>query len=631
MTATVNLAPLAKLRFVDNNGVTLAGGKVFTYAAGSTTKQASYTDSTGATPNANPVTLDSRGEASIWLDQTLAYKIVLAPATDTDPPTSPIWTQDGIPAANSTFSAFLIQIATSVGATLMGFLQAGIGAVLRTVAAKLSDTLNANDYGYVADGSWNSTTHTASGTDNLAALNKALAAAVSLGISRVRVQGFGYCSGQVVIPQGVTLIGDGRAGLANFLIGTNRGTVLMINGAAAGDCLSLQENGIGSGLRDLSIYNTNNLAIRSVVAIVGHLYAHAKNVEVACLRKTTGVGWFLKPSANAPNYEPLWGDYDNCYAMISSIGLAGEASVRWGLQLQGLDTTHRPNANSFRAGQFAGTWGGLLADGDVAGAAGLSCVFHGTKFDVIWDGTFTPQFQSAAAKVFGATKASCYIYPIVQLNKSRSFCFDGCYFESAGAPATYNDGTNGSQNLLAVVWLDTAAAITTIDGCNWNNVYLYDSGTWTNCTPTTDQHRHDTRLPVHVNARTTGVQSIPNVTWTNVVATPVFGDDSECEWDATNNQVKIRTPGTYLINAQVEMAGWATASTYATCRVTGSGYTFNGSTNAQQGAGIVITPQVSTTIAMSQGDTLQFQVYHNQGGAQNTSGSNAYVSIIKIG
>jgi hypothetical protein len=79
MPATVNLAPLAKLRFVDNNGVPLAGGKVFTYAPGSTTKQATYTDAGGATPNPNPVILDSRGEAAIWFDQTLAYKVTLSP------------------------------------------------------------------------------------------------------------------------------------------------------------------------------------------------------------------------------------------------------------------------------------------------------------------------------------------------------------------------------------------------------------------------------------------------------------------------------------------------------------------------------------------------------------------------
>ncbi len=78
----VNLAPVLKQRFDDSNGEPLAGGKVWTYQAGTTTHQASYTDSTGVTPNANPVILDSRGEANIWLDVTLSYKFEVLDSND---------------------------------------------------------------------------------------------------------------------------------------------------------------------------------------------------------------------------------------------------------------------------------------------------------------------------------------------------------------------------------------------------------------------------------------------------------------------------------------------------------------------------------------------------------------------
>lgn len=64
--------------FTDNNGAPLAGGKVYTYAAGTTTPQASYTDSTGVTPASNPVVLDSAGKATIWLSGY--YKIVVTDA-----------------------------------------------------------------------------------------------------------------------------------------------------------------------------------------------------------------------------------------------------------------------------------------------------------------------------------------------------------------------------------------------------------------------------------------------------------------------------------------------------------------------------------------------------------------------
>lgn len=91
---TTTLSPVPVQRFYDNNGVPLVGGKLFTYIAGSVTKQATFTDSTGGTPNANPVILNYRGEAQIWVPPNVAYKFVLAPATDTDPPTNPIWSVD---------------------------------------------------------------------------------------------------------------------------------------------------------------------------------------------------------------------------------------------------------------------------------------------------------------------------------------------------------------------------------------------------------------------------------------------------------------------------------------------------------------------------------------------------------
>lgn len=93
---TVNLSPDPIQHFVDNFGNALNGGQLFTYAAGTTTKLATYTDSTGATTNTNPVVLNTRGEASVWLNPNLLYKLILSPSTDSDPPLQPIWTIDNV-------------------------------------------------------------------------------------------------------------------------------------------------------------------------------------------------------------------------------------------------------------------------------------------------------------------------------------------------------------------------------------------------------------------------------------------------------------------------------------------------------------------------------------------------------
>lgn len=90
------LSPVPKLQFFDNNGKPAVGYKLFTYSAGTSTKLATYTDSTGNTSNPNPIVLDYRGEASVWVPPNVPYKYVLAAPNDTDPPGSPIWSVDNL-------------------------------------------------------------------------------------------------------------------------------------------------------------------------------------------------------------------------------------------------------------------------------------------------------------------------------------------------------------------------------------------------------------------------------------------------------------------------------------------------------------------------------------------------------
>lgn len=90
------LSPVAKTKFFDNNGAPASAYKLFTYVAGTSTKLATYTDSTGGTPNANPILLDYRGECNLWIPPNVAYKYVFASPTDTDPPGAPIWSVDNI-------------------------------------------------------------------------------------------------------------------------------------------------------------------------------------------------------------------------------------------------------------------------------------------------------------------------------------------------------------------------------------------------------------------------------------------------------------------------------------------------------------------------------------------------------
>jgi len=88
------LTPTPKFQAFDDNGNPLTGGKVYSYLAGSTTPVDTYTDSSGQTANTNPVILDARGEADLWLSQNLVYKLVLTDENDVE-----IWSVDNISAA----------------------------------------------------------------------------------------------------------------------------------------------------------------------------------------------------------------------------------------------------------------------------------------------------------------------------------------------------------------------------------------------------------------------------------------------------------------------------------------------------------------------------------------------------
>lgn len=140
----VNLSALAGAgqQFFDNNGVPLTGGKLFSYAAGTTTPQATYTSATGLTAHSNPIILDAAGRVpsgEIWLTAGSNYKFVLNTSSDVL-----IATWDNITGINGT--------GITSNAVNVAYDPAGTGAVATTVQAKLRETVSIKDFGAVGDG-----------------------------------------------------------------------------------------------------------------------------------------------------------------------------------------------------------------------------------------------------------------------------------------------------------------------------------------------------------------------------------------------------------------------------------------------------------------------------------------------
>jgi hypothetical protein len=122
------LTPSPKTAFVDAAGEPLVGGQLYTYIAGTTTLQATYTDSTATTANTNPIILDSRGEANVWLGGAI-YKFVLKDADG-----ALIWTVDYISAPTAAVSPVLsgnVTIDSNTSSPALTITQTGTGAALR--------------------------------------------------------------------------------------------------------------------------------------------------------------------------------------------------------------------------------------------------------------------------------------------------------------------------------------------------------------------------------------------------------------------------------------------------------------------------------------------------------------------
>lgn len=111
MAIVLSTPPYAQ--FFDSNGNPLAGGKVFTYLAGTLTPRPTYTTQAGTTPNSNPVILDSAGRASIWLDDSAAYKFTVTTSADV-----PVRTEDNIQPFNT--ASGLSVLGTIAANTLVG-------------------------------------------------------------------------------------------------------------------------------------------------------------------------------------------------------------------------------------------------------------------------------------------------------------------------------------------------------------------------------------------------------------------------------------------------------------------------------------------------------------------------------
>lgn len=130
-------------------GQLMVGGRLYTYAYGTTAQKIAYTDPDGTVPHTYTadgvggqyIALNARGElpTPLYLVDG-SYDIVLKRADG-----STVWTRkaDGVENSNRSLAA---QFATTSGSSLIGFIQAGADAGARSVQDKLRDQVSVFDF-----------------------------------------------------------------------------------------------------------------------------------------------------------------------------------------------------------------------------------------------------------------------------------------------------------------------------------------------------------------------------------------------------------------------------------------------------------------------------------------------------
>ena len=207
------VTPTAKAQFIDAAGIPLAGGFLYTYEAGTTTPQATYTDSTAATANSNPIVLDSRGEANIWLSSA-NYKFKLTDANGTE-----IWTVDNIAAPSTALSPVFtsnVTISANTSGPALLVTQTGAGAAIR-----VQDSADPDATPFVVDTTGQVGIGTATPGNALDIAGGTLQVSSAGGTSRTQISADATDS--------IFAVNDDR----NFTVKTNASTRLTVNSSTA--------------------------------------------------------------------------------------------------------------------------------------------------------------------------------------------------------------------------------------------------------------------------------------------------------------------------------------------------------------------------------------------------------------
>jgi hypothetical protein len=443
MTVDISLFAGAGAQFFDDNGVPLAGGLIYSYAAGTTTAAPTYTSATGLTANSNPIVLNAAGrvEEEIWLEAGDLYKFILEDANEVQ-----IGSWDNIPGisnANTLAAQLANQSDITLGDALIGFKQTyalGImpGAVGKTLNNKMQDLVSVKDFGAKGDGT----------TDDTSAIQAAINLACTYGGNVYLPAGTYKISAALVFTMNSVTVdpikrpsmsGDGMGATSIYQTANANGIeIIGYDPQPAGYGLfqdftlyGYQKNKLGIALKDIAFITINNVYLAGWSTGLYGANVLSSTFNDLVIRFNDG-GFYFEPNAafgfvSEPNAITMSnctvgnndsyggkvigaGAFNYIGGSIEANGFGTDlSSAKWGLAL--VDVGGKLAQQSASGFNITGVY--FEANGGQAqfqvqqtvSRPGINGVLNGCSFTVV--GTSYPQQQ-----IYLAASLSSYAFPI---------------------------------------------------------------------------------------------------------------------------------------------------------------------------------------------------------------------------
>ena len=467
MTVNISLFAGAGAQFFDDNGVPLAGGLLYTYAAGTTTAAITYTSATGLTANSNPIVLNAAGrvEEEVWLNAGDLYKFILEDANEVQ-----IGSWDNLPGitdANVLAAQLANQTDITLGDALIGFKQTyslGImpGAVGKTLNNKMQDLVSVKDFGAKGDGT----------TDDTSAIQAAINLACTYGGNVYLPAGTYKISAALVFTMNSSLVdpikrpsmsGDGMAATTIYQTANANGIEIVgYDAQPAGYCLfqnftlyGYQKNKLGIALKDIAFVTIDNVYLAGWATGLYGVNCLSSTFNDLVIRFNDG-GFYFEPNAAFGFYsEPNAITMSNCTVgnndsyggkvigagtfnltggSIEANGAGTDlSSAKWGLALVDVGgKVAQQSASGFNISgvYFEGNGGqAQFQVQQTVSRPGINGVLNGCSFTAL--GTSYPQQQ-----IYLAASLSSYAFPITM--EAVGFAGLSSYTPSALRPTINN-------------------------------------------------------------------------------------------------------------------------------------------------------------------------------------------------